>query len=53
MSYADDLLEPEEDENPQRCTGDPFTCPCEACQAFRIDIEADRERESDEGQEAA
>jgi hypothetical protein len=51
MSYADDLLEPEEDENSQRCTGDPFTCSCEACQAFRIDMEADRE--PDEDQDAA
>lgn len=51
MSYQDDLLEPDED--PKGCTGDPFTCPCETCQAFRIDVEADREKGSDEGQDAA
>lgn len=54
MSYADDLLEPEEDKpKPQWCTGDPFTCPCVACLAFRFNMEADREKESDEDQEAA
>src|ERR1043166_6804790 len=31
------------------CTGDPFTCPCESCQAFRRDVEADRAGESDDG----
>jgi len=51
MSSLDDLIEPDED--PKRCTGDPFTCRCEAYQAFRIDVEADREKGSDEGQDAA
>ena len=43
MTYTDNLLEPDEDEkgqNSEGCTGDPVTCPCESCQAFRIDIEA-------------
>jgi hypothetical protein len=57
MNYMDDdLLEPDEDENgqsPEVCTGDPFTCPCESCQAFRIDLEADRAGESKEGPDAA
>ena len=54
MSYRDDLLEPDEDEpNPQGCTGDPFTCPCEVCVAFRIDMEADREKGADKGQDDA
>jgi hypothetical protein len=57
MNYMDDdLLEPDEDEygqNPEVCTGDPFTCPCESCQAFRIDLEADRTGESEEGPDAA
>lgn len=56
MTYTDDLLEPDEDENGQNsegCTGDPVTCPCESCQAFRIDLEADRESEFNEGHDAA
>lgn len=57
MSFdvEDDLVEPEEDKrSPQRCTGYPFACPCEACLAFRYDYDdAERERESEEGQEAA
>ena len=52
-----DELEPEEDEqDPQRCKGDPFTCPCEACQAFRYDYYddyADRETELEKGEEDA
>ena len=56
MSYIDDLLEPDDEENeqnPEVCTGDPFTCPCESCLAFRIDLEADRAGEIDDGHEAA
>ena len=56
MTYTDDLLEPDEDENGQNsegCTGDPVTCPCESCQAFRIDLEADRESEFNEDHDAA
>jgi hypothetical protein len=55
MREADELVEPDEDKrNPQRCTGSPFTCPCEGCLAFRYDYdEEERERESEEGQESA
>jgi hypothetical protein len=49
MSVVDDLVDPDEDDIPQGCTGDPFTCPCEICTDFRFDIA----KESDEGQEAA
>ena len=56
MSYIDDLLEPDDEENgqnPELCMGDPFTCPCESCLAFRIDLEADRAGEIDEGHDPA
>jgi hypothetical protein len=51
----EDLFEPDEDMNSEdpACTGDPFTCPCESCQAFRRDVEADRAGESDDGRAAA
>jgi len=62
MKYMDYPYEPDEEENdqieldedengrtPGVCMGDPFTCPCETCQAFRIDLEADRANESKEG----
>ncbi len=52
--YLDDLLESNEDDsNPLGCTGDPSTCPCDLCSAFRIDMEADRDWESEEDQHAA
>jgi len=55
MKDMDDPFEPDEDENgqnPEVCMGDPFTCPCESCQAFRIDLGADRAKESKEGHDA-
>ena len=56
MSYIDDLLEPEDEgngQNSEMCMGDPSTCPCESCLAFRIDLEADRAGEIDEGHDPA
>ena len=56
MTYTDDLLGPDEDEkgqNSEGCTGDPVTCPCESCQGFQIDLEADRESEFNEGHDPA
>ena len=52
MSLADSLLK-EEDEVPDDgdCTGNRYECHCERCQAWLIDIEADREY--DERKEAA
>jgi hypothetical protein len=50
MSLPDYLLEPD-DENTIECTGDPYTCQCDACRTLWTDMEADREY--DKGEEAA
>lgn len=43
MSPPDSLLDPEDEALPEgECTGNPATCPCEACQSWRIDMEADQ-----------
>jgi hypothetical protein len=52
MSLPDHLLEPDDDGlETDECTGDPYTCRCEACWTVWNEIEADREY--DERDEAA
>jgi hypothetical protein len=43
MTQSDALLDPDDEALPEdECTGNPATCPCEACQSWRIDMEADQ-----------
>ncbi len=44
MNPPDALLDPDDEALPEgdECTGNPSTCPCEACQSWRIDMEADQ-----------
>ena len=45
MSVPDALLDPDEEALPEEeyaCTGNPSTFPFEACQGWRIDMEADQ-----------
>ena len=51
MSIPDESLQPDDETNVGQCTGDPYTCQCEACRALWIDLEADRQY--DERKDAA
>jgi len=50
-SPPDVLLEPDDADADDECTGDPYTCHCKACRDWWNDVRADRR--NDEGKEPA